>query len=75
MYGSCGLKTTEHISHYGKYKLHTRSFMPFPARSRVGPPHAASHVRRILQRTRTFPFQFSKQNVNLSVESGSFDIF
>lgn len=38
MYESCGLKTTEHISHYGKYKLHTRSFMPFPAQSRVGPP-------------------------------------
>ena len=50
MYESRGFKTTESLTHYLKYKLHTRSGV---SSSCVGPTRAVSHDRQILERTPT----------------------
>ena len=69
MYESCSFKTAERLTHYHvKFKLHARCFMPFSARSCVGPARAVSHDRGILQRTPTVPFQFSHKNADLLLQ-------
>ena len=50
VYESRGFKTTESLTHYLKYKLHTRSGVSC---SCVRPTRAVSHDRRILERTPT----------------------